>query len=348
MAIVDLQRRLKELGRLRMGHLVPGKKPGSKRPEKLTVWRMTSPRKELLDAAADLWGGEVQVWEGAPGGQQFEIITETSSIPVAMYPGEMMSQFYELWTGGGCKRRCDGRRQVKVDRACVCPEDLGERMAAAQEGEACMPYTRVSFLVPEIKDLGTWRLETKGYFAAAEIPGLFEICQKATSEGRIIPAHLRIEERQSVKDGLTRNFIVPVVDIDFGIAEAVAALTGQTLADLPVLMPPVEQRSLPGPKPGLSTDPEVIDAEVVSGPVVEEASMPGQAPPPGEAEPSPLPEWVLDLPGEDPEIIDAINVVLHEMGKKAVVDSLRDRRLEDPSEEFREAVRSRLSVEVPG
>src|SRR4051794_29621754 len=59
--IIDLQRRLREIGRIRIGQQVPitNPKPGSKaktRPVKLETFRLTSRDQRVIDAAAALYG----------------------------------------------------------------------------------------------------------------------------------------------------------------------------------------------------------------------------------------------------------------------------------------------------
>src|SRR5690606_11373339 len=102
--ILDLQRRQRELGRIRMGD-----KGGKGQPQKLSEFRLTSPARHLLDHAAALWGGEVREWAGSPSEGQYELYTKTGVLPIVIPPSaEPVSQWYEQWTGGGCTHRCNG------------------------------------------------------------------------------------------------------------------------------------------------------------------------------------------------------------------------------------------------
>ena len=79
MPIIDLQRRLREAGRIRIGEQVPTKdRDGNPttRPGKLERFRFTSPDKASMLAIADLCGGEVRPWEAAPVGEQFELYAD--------------------------------------------------------------------------------------------------------------------------------------------------------------------------------------------------------------------------------------------------------------------------------
>lgn len=212
MPILDLQQSLRRLGRIRMGRKVTTSN-GKERPAKLDTWRLTSPSQDLLAAAADLYGGDVTEWAGAPGtGRQWEVFTATDTLDVVIPAGEMaFSQFYELWSGGGCARRCDGRSELLTGEACKCPADPDARQELAAKGEACKPTTRLFVILARVPDLGMWHLESHGYYAAVELAGSVEVLRMAGSN--LVPARLRIDQRSVKRDGQTRNFGVPVIEL---------------------------------------------------------------------------------------------------------------------------------------
>jgi hypothetical protein len=208
MPILDLQRRLREAGRIRIGQQVPTSN-GKKRPAKLNRFRLTTADRQTLEAAAALYGGQVQRWEGAPVGEQYELYTDTASLPVIVPPAATaLSAWYELWSGGGCVRRCDGERELLSEQPCVC---------ATEDERQCKPTTRLNVILRDLPGLGVWRLETHGWYAATELAGTVEICQAAASRGQLLPAVLRLEQRQvkRIVNGRseTRNFAVPTLDI---------------------------------------------------------------------------------------------------------------------------------------
>lgn len=240
MPIVDIQRRFRELGRLRMGAL---ERPagGKPRPVKLATWRLTTRWRHLLDAAVELGiGGEVRPWE-APDGPQFELITDTDRLDVIVPPGDVLSQWYELWTGGGCQRRCDGVTMIldngkTADRGCRCPEDPAEREAAAKANPptACRPTTRLIVMLPGLPDLGVWRVESHGYYAAVELGGAANLVELATRQGTLIPAALAIEPRRVKRAGeKVRRFAVPVLSFRGNLGDTLTAL-GFVDGDTPV------------------------------------------------------------------------------------------------------------------
>lgn len=205
--IIDLQRRLAEVGRIRLGEQVTTRS-GKKAPAKLTRFRFTSPSADLIDQAAGLYGGTPRDWQ-APSGAQREVVTDTTTIPVLVPPGDMaFSQWLETWSGGGCRKRCDGRWDIQRDQACDCDP----------ENRECKPTTRVSLILPEMPGVGLWRVETHGHYAAVELGATVELLQ-SLAPGRLVPGRLRLDPRTVKRSGpdgkpQTRNFVVPVLDIE--------------------------------------------------------------------------------------------------------------------------------------
>jgi len=257
MPIRDIQERFRELGRIRMGTLERPAGGGKARPRKLAKFRLTTKWRHLLDECAAAYGGEVKAWEHPNDGAQWELFVESEALDVVIPPGEVLSEWYELWTGGGCQRRCDGIRQVLTDRDCQCPASIAERQEEAGKGTACRPTTRLAVMLPAISDLGVWRLESHGYNAAFELGGAAALCELATRQGVLIPGRLALEAR-SVKrpDGkggvLTRRFAVPVLGFRGNLGETLNAL-GFTRPDGLPVVPGSAGALAPGARPALDT-----------------------------------------------------------------------------------------------
>jgi hypothetical protein len=213
-SILDIQRRQRELGRIRMGD-----KAASGHPQKLSHFRLTSPARHLLEHAAALWGGEVRQWEGSPSEGQWELYTKTDVLPILIPPApDTVSQWYEQWTAGGCTHRCDGATNIAPDDPVPCSCDPDDR--------ACKATTRVNVMLPDLPDVGRWRLESHGLNAAYELPGTIDVIQMASSEGRFLAGRLRIEHRTRKTNGQTRKFIVPVIDLDVTVAQLMGGKEG--------------------------------------------------------------------------------------------------------------------------
>lgn len=237
MAILDLQRRIQESGRIRIGQQVPAGK--GTRPAKLETFRLTSPNWRLIEAAAQIYGGTPQIWE-SPSGNQAEVITTTDTLPVIVPPTDLsFSQHYELWSAAGCQRRCDGATETITDGGCLCDPDARE----------CQIHTRLSVMLAELPGVGLWRLETQGFNAARELQGAVDVIRMAARRGELLPATLRLEQRMTKRPGQgTRRFAVPVLDIN---------ITPAQLLDGKGLEPPAEI-------PAYTSD-RALDADIHAG-----------------------------------------------------------------------------------
>lgn len=239
--ILEEQRRFRELGRIRLGEREPvlvksGPKAGQQaekdgkpvfRPKRLADFRLTSPWRHLLDAAAAAGiGGEVKPWSPSEGRNEFELVTDKDVLEVLVPPGEVLSQWMEEWSGGGCARRCDGVRMViaqgkSADRSCQCSPDGSVAISDRQ----CKPTTRLLLMLPGLPDLGVWRIESHGINAALELGKAVELTELATRRGVIIPAELRIEQREVRRPGEPlKRFNVPTLGFRFALGEHLAAL----------------------------------------------------------------------------------------------------------------------------
>lgn len=232
MPVLDLQRRAYQSGRIRLGQAVKtGKqdKAGKDitRPVKLDAFRFTSPSRFQIDAAAEAHGGEVRPWDNR-GRREWEVLTGATELMVAIPPAvDAISQWYEMWTGGGCQRRCDSQREQKSGGPCLCPhaadprdEDEADRMARERARlsklmppQACGIKTRVSVVLPDLPDIGVWRLDTSGFYAAGELIGKAELMALCRDRDLFLPARLWIDHRVDVVGGQTRKYPVPALEI---------------------------------------------------------------------------------------------------------------------------------------
>lgn len=209
MPILELQRRLREIGRIRIGEQVPTGNNGKTRPVKLETFRFTSRDRKVIDSAAEQFGGTVESWT-SPDGDQWQVKTTTAEISCVVPPGDMaFSQWYELWAAGGCKRRCDGLTEHITEAPCMCDP----------EARDCKIHSRISLLLTDLPGLGLWRLDTSGYYAAVELGGVVDLAAGFTERGQMLPARLRLEQRSAKRidaDGKsqTLRFAVPILDLD--------------------------------------------------------------------------------------------------------------------------------------
>lgn len=244
--VLDLQVRFREIGRIRMGEKRTSR-AGKPYPAAIERFRFTSPSRGVLQGMAQVVGGDVAEWTDAPGGAQWQLYAETGQIAVVIPPSdEPYSQWYELWSGAGCQRRCNGVRAtvavkqgsgddapvVMREQACVCDEEARE----------CKLTTRASFILPWAPGIGVWRLESHGYNAAVELTGTLAYLARQAAQGVYLECTLRLDKREKRVPGKpTNEYVVPVLDTE--------ATPAQLLAGT---MPPAAQLSeAPSGRPAL-------------------------------------------------------------------------------------------------
>lgn len=223
MPIRDLQLRFAQVGVIRLGEQVAtgNVKNGQPtyRPAKLSTFRFTSPSRALIDAVAGMHGGEVRPWQSNTG-PQWEVISKAKEIPV-LVPPQVVDPNYELWGNGFRSRMCDGETEQIRNSACMCLTQFGPDFTkTAPPGKACKPTTRMSLMLANLVSLGTWKLESHGWNAAAELPMLASAIATAPEP---LPARLEIQVRQKKilkpdapkdKQIETRDYMVPVLHFD--------------------------------------------------------------------------------------------------------------------------------------
>lgn len=214
MPIIDLQRRMRQLGEIRLGHVVPTAN-GKTRPAKLNEFRFTSPSREILTSVAELYGGEVKPWTPANGGPaEFEVYSNANRLPILIPPRDAVSQWYELYAGSKCQRRCDGVTEQKSDRPCMCDPD----------NRQCAITTRVNVMLRDVPALGQWLLVSKGFYAAVTLPPAAELLAQA---GGYVAGWLGMEEKLVQRDQGPARFMVPTLDVEITPAALMAGqITG--------------------------------------------------------------------------------------------------------------------------
>jgi hypothetical protein len=249
--IPELEPRLREVGRIRIGA------PKGPRPVALETFRLTSFNLEAIVGAAKLWGGTVEAWADAPTeGEQYQVTTEAAELPVLVAPQDVRSgQYYEKWSGGGCQRRCDGTIELLTGGPCLCVAEGFESPA----DRPCAITTHLLLILPQLPDVGVWRISTHGYNAAVEWPATVDMLL-TVAEGKAPGAILGIEGRTSRQGGETRHFPVPVLRLP----HALEAL--------------VDQAGPIGALPTAPGDGPVTEqgAGAVAAPIAANASPPGE------------------------------------------------------------------------
>lgn len=243
MSIVELQRKARRLGEIRLGD-----KTDSGRPYALDTFRLTSVAKGLLDRAASLWGGTVEPWD-----RKWTVTLETAELPVIVPPQDPDDvTWYESWTAGGLQRRCDGEHIVNRGDPlpCVCDPQNRE----------CRMVTRLQVMLPDLPDVGVWLMSSTGYYAASELAMSIEVVMGAAQKTGLLPAATLAIEPREVKrpNEPLKQFVVPVLRFEDALS---------TFIDSPTLAAPSTPALGDGdggePVPPSPVDPTV--AEIVEG-----------------------------------------------------------------------------------
>jgi hypothetical protein len=267
MSIIELQRRMRQLGEIRIGRVVDTGKTSQKtgrpimRPEKLDRFRLTSASRPLLEEVAALYGGAVQPWTPANGGPgEWEVFTDADRLPVLVPPRDPVTQWYELYKGSVCVRRCDGVTEQKSDQPCMCNPDA----------RTCQITTRLNVMLRDVPGLGVWLLTTHGYYAGTELP---EVAEFLAATRGYVDAWLAMEEKQvSLIDdesgqptGKMARFMVPKLDVAITPAQLLA---GQGVVS-PAAVSAGERRAVAGNGPAAVTSNEQAAIEASAKPTAE-------------------------------------------------------------------------------
>lgn len=209
MPIDDLRTRLPRVGRISTGRKVKGtRQDGSEytRPKKEETLVFSSDSRDLLDAVAAVYGGNVEEAPAAnDGAERFVVVSAVTEIPVVIPSvadeSLVLSQYMELHSASGIRRRCTGSRVTLIrdtnketgevtiidgeetEIACICKEQ-------GLEGEdACKPVLRLSVLLPDLLDapgLGVWVISSSGWRSNEAVNASLELL-RGLMPGRQLP-----------------------------------------------------------------------------------------------------------------------------------------------------------------
>jgi len=206
--LLNIQRRAAEHGRLRTGYTQ------GNRPVRSATWVVTSHSEEHVRTAAELWGGEPEAWKPLNSTiEQWRVITKAASIEALITPGDPLNQYNEMWSAGGCQRRCDGATELLSRQPCICSRQFGEDWHQQPKGRVCSATSRLNVMLPDLSGMGMWRAETHSFYAASEWGGMVDMVLAGTDGRGFVPVTLRIEPRQVVREGKTKKFPVVVVEL---------------------------------------------------------------------------------------------------------------------------------------
>tara|TARA_B100001146_G_C16179491_1_gene433957 strand:+ start:383 stop:1189 length:807 start_codon:yes stop_codon:yes gene_type:complete len=263
----------------------------------LDTFRFTSKDREALCQIADCYGGVVEEWTPHRSKeQQWQVISGSSEIRVFL-PQNSIDVWYEEWSGGGLVRRCDGlNAQVEIQTPdgtdidmipCHCSQEV-----EMNRPMTCDPHTRLNVILPDIRFGGTWRLESKGWNAAKELPAMGEVITQMQSMG-IVEGVLSLEKRTKKSGGQTRNFVVPKLSTN---TSPLDIMQGKAIPTIDTIDEPlVLEEHVGGTLEEFQTEMAALREhakEVIEAELIEEG---WETPPPNtnvKKNPNPPPKWL--------------------------------------------------------
>lgn len=199
MPMTDIQRRSATVFRIRFGEKQGGK------PKSLTdAIRVSSANREIVEAFVAVYGGETEPWDSDGTRDKWQAKLPTDFLRILLLPGQSISQWWEKWSGSVCDRRCDGVKETKSNKACMCDPDVELRMKAKGQ---CRPTTRVQVYCPDVAVIGAGMFICNGLVGAETLPQSVLVAEEALARGFFVPAVLRVVEHK----GRTR-YIVPQIE----------------------------------------------------------------------------------------------------------------------------------------
>jgi hypothetical protein len=296
--MLDIQRRHAEVFRIRLGD-----KGAKGQPQKLTdSIRLTSASRAVVEAFTEVYGGTPKPWE-----QQWEAYLPVTELPIMVLPGQSITQWWELYKGSVCDRRCDGDTETLSGTDCKCPSDITVRM---QTAGACRPMTRVNVICPEVAVVGAGSLVSHGLIAAETLPQAIAVAEAALQRGLMVPGVLRVVEHKS-----KRHYVVPQIEI---VGVSLNALATGEASPAPVAIDVPEARAIEAPaQPALPAGGGNRGAESgpqpdASGGSTPSSEAPARRAPAAKKAAAPAPA-TPPLPGEQEITLEKINAELEKL-----------------------------------
>lgn len=176
MPIRDLAVRFQDTYRVRLGDMSGRSKSGKPKPVAFDDRiRITAPGREAPQAFADVYGSVdnkgVTEWLDDKSPDCFEVYLPITALPIWILPGQVLTQWWELYRGSVCDRRCEGTGGIETisGEPCKCSPDIDKRIA---DSEQCNIMTRLSVMCPDVPQiLGSGSLVTHSRIAAETFQG---------------------------------------------------------------------------------------------------------------------------------------------------------------------------------
>lgn len=263
--ISELGSRVQEAGKIRLGI-----KNGNT-PKAIDTFRFTSPHLDVIEQLAAHYGGTPRPWDDPKASVrgQHEVITDAKTIRVLVPPGGL-TQHYELWSGAGCARRCNGLLCEVPGRGTDGPQSV-PCICTEEQDMQCRPQTRLSLVLPDVTFRGVWTLSSKSWNAAEELVGMERMIDQLQQDVAIVQAEMHLEQRSRMTNQGKRNFVVPTLTIPHTAEALAAGDVGVSIGGPRAAIAGARAALTAGPDSGITNpDPDEDVAEGVIVPTAED------------------------------------------------------------------------------
>lgn len=208
------------IGSIRYGYSEPGSN-GGKSPRKSKTFILSSHNPKVLEAAAAIYGGEVEEWvmpDKKTPPEKYRLFTSVAELDVIPTTADE-SHAYEYYNDGQRVKVCDGTTCMlkrpdgsRVEVPCSCPKDAAEWKAAQKDKrtQTCVNKLRATMWLHKVRGLGAWILRTTGFYTSEDLPQSFAMARRLARGNVLVGMTLRLTYEQRGK------YVVPIVrgDID--------------------------------------------------------------------------------------------------------------------------------------
>ena len=176
MPILDLSVRFQDTYRVRLGDMSGRTKEGKPKPVAFEDRiRITAAGPEAPEAFCDVYGSVdnlgVTEWQDDKSPDCWEVYLPITALPIWILPGQVLTQWWELYRGKVCERRCQGTNGMETlsGGPCRCVPDI---VARIKDPKQCNIMTRLSIMCPDVPQiLGSGSLVTHSRIAAETFQG---------------------------------------------------------------------------------------------------------------------------------------------------------------------------------
>lgn len=239
--IKNLSTPIPRLGRISLGYKAKTDR-GVTHPVKAKTLVFSSDNPRRLEVLSGFYGGTVRksVDAGPDGADRFVLVSAADECRVWLPSNDLdlvLSEWMELFSASGLKRRCDGETVLTARHAdaetgeitrledvpCICAEE-----GSLGSPQGCKPTLRLNVVLPdalEVEGLGVWVVTSTGWRSNSSVMSAIKMLQMFFGE-RIagVPLTLGVlEAKAQLADGKVQKYRHFTLNAAVTLAEGLAA-----------------------------------------------------------------------------------------------------------------------------